>query len=766
MGDVNADLDETLGALSVGPIERVCEQFESATKAGQPPAIEELLSDWEEPERSKLLSELLLLELSYASAKGETLVPHVYEIRFPDHRNVVKDVFERWLGSRDTDTVAGVAETLVMQSQFGRLRLHAQGGLGMVFRADDRGLSREVAVKFIRSTLAEDTESRARFRLEAEITSRLEHPGIVPVYGLGDTGRGELFYAMRFIQGQTLEDSIKLYHQGSESDGASPTDHERHFRELLERFIAICKTMAYAHNRGIVHRDIKPENVMLGRYGETIVIDWGLAMPVGRSGIFKQCGEMTLKPSSGNSSGDSWGGTPAYMSPEQAAGTLDLTPASDIYSLGVTLYKILTGAVPFAGTLHELRSKVIRGDFQRPSLVSRRVPKSIEAVCLKAMSLAPADRYETALDLARDVENYLADVPVTAYEEPFSLKLARWGRRHRTLSQSVLIGLLLLTVAGISATVVINAWRSKAVTLQQSERELRKRSLSVSARFAARTIADKIDIRLRILEALADDPRLHEAMRPVDGKPGDEMLRQPLQHWLDAQRVKHRHIKDHAWSIFASDGSQVARYPQYQESGEPCVSLKQKYNYRDYFHGRLSDFETGPPIEHSHVSVAMESTNGGLIVVFSTPIKPRADEPPLGVISISIELGQFADLDIPLPDGQKVILADTRRYFMKLADDNGRGPSGEGLLLHHPDLTTVATPDELPHLEQAIVKYMRDKSPAELRDDNLLPPDYRDPLASATDGPPIAAFAPVILTARPAEADVHRINWFVIIQQQ
>jgi serine/threonine-protein kinase len=767
VGTQRKDLEVTRDARDFGPIESVCEQFESACKAGQQPVIEELLLEWEEPERSKLLSELLLIELSYASEKGETLVSHVFEGRFPEHRQVVKDVFERWLTCAKSATTADIDDTLAMESRFGKLRLHAQGGLGMVFRAVDQRLSREVAVKFIRTNLADDTESRDRFRLEAEITSRLEHPGIVPVYGLGDTGKGELFYAMRFIQGQTLDDSIARFHKDEQTRDATATDRERQYRELLERFVAVCKTMAYAHNRGIVHRDIKPENVMLGRYGETIVIDWGLAMHVGRQGVFKQSGEMTLMPSSGNSSGDSWGGTPAYMSPEQAAGTLELTPASDIYSLGVTLYKILVGSVPFTGTLHELRSKVIRGEFKKPTLLNKKVSKAIEAICLKAMASTPTDRYETALDLARDVENYLADAPVTAYEDPLSRKLARWGRRHRTLSQSILCGLLLLTLAGLVATAVFSQLRSEAVTLQQSEHELRKHSLSVSARFAARTIADKVDIRLRILEAAADSPEARELMIQVNAEPRNETLQQPLQAWLDAQGLTHQHIESRSWFICAADGTQVARFPKLQDDGTPFSSLNQDYRYRDYFHGQLSDFETGPPITESHVSAAMESTNGGdLIVVFSTPIKPRADQPPLGIIGMSIELGQFAGLDIPLPVGQKVILVDTRRYFMKLNDSDKKGPSGEGLLLHHPDLKNLTGPDQLPHLDEAIVKFMQNTSDDRAQTENLLPADYHDPMTANGGGSPLAAFAPVLLTARPQQAEVHNTDWFVIIQQQ
>lgn len=765
MGEKRLDLELTQDASDVGSIERLCEQFEAAAKDGQFLSIEDLLTGWDEPERSKLLSELLLIELEYASQRGETLGPSMFESRFPEHRQVVKDVFDRWLGSRKSDTVTSHEETIDMRSQFGQLRLHAAGGLGMVFRADDRCLSREVALKFIRSNLASDNLSRGRFQLEAEITSRLEHPGIVPVYGLGDTSDGELFYAMRFIQGETLEEFIDRYH-GAAADEPKE-DHERRFRELLTRFVAVCKTIAYAHNRGIVHRDIKPANIMLGRYGETLVIDWGLAMPIGRRGVFKDSGEMTLQPSSGNSSGDSWGGTPAYMSPEQAAGTLELTPASDIYSLGVTLYKILVGTIPFNGSLHDLRSQVIRGDFKRPSAANRHVSKSVEAICLKAMALSPTNRYETAMDLARDVENYLADVQVSAYDEPWSLRFARWGRRHRTLSQSVLVVLLLLTVTGILATAVFSNLRTQAVVLQQSEHELRKNSLSVSARFAARTIADKIDIRVRVLESLADAPQLHQFMKPLDADPQNDVLRQPLQDWFAAQRAKHEHMEDRSWFICAADGSQVARSPQLQEDGTPFGSLMNNYNYRDYFHGRLSDFETGSPIEQPHVSIAMESTNGGdLIVVFSTPIKPSADAPPLGIIGMSIELGQFADLDISLPAGQKVILADTRRYFMKLTDSDDKGPSGEGLLLHHPDLAGIESANDLPHLDKQTVEYMRDMSLGQFRNENLLPEQYRDPLGGMESSVPIAAFAPVILTARPADASIYRTNWFVIIQQQ
>jgi serine/threonine-protein kinase len=751
------------------PIESACRRFESSWRAGDEPKVEEFLVGWQEPERSKLLSELVLLELNYIGRDGRTLAPQEYVGRFPEHKDVITDVFDRWTGSRKPETLAGSEDTITMQSQLRTLRLHSQGGLGLVFRADDQLLSREVAVKFIRPNLAEDAESRERFRLEAEITSRLEHPGIVPVYGLGTAEDDQLFYAMRFIQGETFDEAITRFHQTEQDESSNRDERERLFRQLLGQFIAVCKTIAYAHNRGIVHRDIKPDNVMLGRYGETVVIDWGLAMPVGRRGVFRDPGEKTLMPGSGSSSsGGGWAGTPAFMSPEQAAGKIDLTPATDIYSLGVTLYKALVGKVPFSGSLDEIRANVIRGEFKKPTEVRRSASKTLEAVCFKAMALEPPDRYETALELAADVENYLADAPVLAYREPTSRKLARWSRRHRTLSQAFLIGLLILTVAGVSAALVFGRLRSQAVVAQQSEHEQRERSLSVSARFAARTIADKLDIRLRVLERAADDPRLHEYLSQVNADPQNDEARQPLQTWLDLLGEQHRHIDSRALFVCAIDGSQVARFPKLNDNGEPYGSLRKTYQYRDYFHGKGDDFVEGPPLEEAHVSVAMESTNGGYLgVVFSAPVRLRAEEPPIGVLGMSIELGQFADLSIPLPPGQKVLLVDSRKYYMKPLDPGRqRGDSGEGLILHHEDLGDLRGRPRLPHLEDATLEHLLDTAVDGQPLQNLLPGDYRDPVATGDESGWLAAFAPVRLTARPKSSGVRDSGWFVIVQQR
>jgi serine/threonine-protein kinase len=246
------------------------------------------------------------------------------------------------------------------------LRPHAKGGLGEVFVARDEELRREVALKEIQERHADNPESRARFLLEAEVTGSLEHPGIVPVYGLGTYGDGRPFYAMRFVRGDNLKDAIERFHR----DKAALPAGERalRLRQLLGRFVDVCQAIAYAHSRGVLHRDLKPGNVMLGKYGETLVVDWGLAKVLGQADVEVSEGLPVSSADSALTQAGRALGTPAYMSPEQAAGRLDqLGPRSDVYSLGATLYCVLTGQAPFpSGDAGEVLGKVQRGDYPRP----------------------------------------------------------------------------------------------------------------------------------------------------------------------------------------------------------------------------------------------------------------------------------------------------------------------------------------------------------------------------------------------------------------
>lgn len=361
----------------------------------------------------------------------------------------------------------------------------AKGGMGQVSIALDRELDRQVALKEIQPRYAYDRSVAARFLLEARVTGKLEHPGIVPVYGLNHYPDGRPYYAMRFITGESLQDAVKAFHLADKPE-RDPQERALAMRKLLKRFVDVCNTIAFAHSRGILHRDLKPANVMLGAFGETLVVDWGLAkdttvvpkkpgadttsiVPVlaferklpapspsqvptqypssplesaafdaTRTGFQVAPPTNNATPVAGYDSeltevGKAMG-TPAFMAPEQADGRWeDVGLLADIYSLGATLYAILAGKAPFRGDSHEIIERVKRGEMTPIHEHKPDVPAALVAIAKKAMALNPAERYPTALDLANDVERWMADEPIGIYREPWTVRASRWARRHRNL---------------------------------------------------------------------------------------------------------------------------------------------------------------------------------------------------------------------------------------------------------------------------------------------------------------------------------------------
>jgi serine/threonine protein kinase len=414
-------------------------------------------------------------------------------------------------------------------ARFKILRPHAKGGLGEVFVAYDEELNREVALKEIQLREDRNPDNRHRFIMEAEITGRLEHPGIVPVYALGSYSDGRPYYAMRFIEGEDLREAIKGFHDKDNESSDSP-ERRVAFRELLRRFVDVCNAIAFAHSKGVLHRDLKPENVMLGRYGETLIVDWGLAKPIGKAESATPSDVSLIQPQSGSgitpTQMGSTIGTPAYMSPEQAAGRLDqLGPASDIYSLGATLYTLLTGKKSVDGDLVEVLRKVERGEIVPPRQVNPSTPEPLEAICRKAMSLKPEDRYASALDLAQDVELWLSDEPVSAWREPARVRAGRWIRKHRTLVATAL-ATLLVAVVGLLTVAAVQTKSGRDLAAKNRELELSNASLAEARDRAER----RVDLAVGAIENFrtAVDGNLDVKNRPENEGLRKTLLQSPL----------------------------------------------------------------------------------------------------------------------------------------------------------------------------------------------------------------------------------------------
>ncbi len=372
---------------------------------------------------------------------------------------------------------------------FELLRPYEAGGLGLVGIARDVALDREVAFKQIRPELADDPGSRRRFVHEAKITGRLEHPGIVPVHALGCDADGRPYYAMKFVRGLTLRQAIAQYH-------AAPTYLA--FRDLLRRFVSVCQAVAYAHSRGVIHRDLKPANIMLGDYGETLILDWGLAKQfAAKHPDHARAASTNPGPSIASAASqavemenldalfaiEATGagrvvGTPGYMSPEQTGGSGPIGPAADVYSLGAVLYKLLCNRTPYKGSVAP--DALRHGKLDPPVPPSRDcagVPKALEAICLRAMATRPEDRYDAA-SLAREIDRWLADEPVDAWREPALVRALRWARHHKP----VVAGLAVLLVSVTIALAVNNVM----VRHQQAQTDAaRSLALEASARATA-----------------------------------------------------------------------------------------------------------------------------------------------------------------------------------------------------------------------------------------------------------------------------------------
>ena len=417
-----------------------------------------------------------------------------------------------------------------------------RGGLGRVVAAHDRRLDRPVALKEL---LRNGADSAARFVREAQLTARLEHPSIVPVHDAGRTPGGVPFYAMKRVHGRPLDALMR--------DATALGDR----LALLPNLIAVAEAIAYAHSQGVIHRDLKPANVLVGAYGETVVIDWGLAKDLRRGGADSGDGQgrdAALEPDSGRLTADgSVLGTPIYMPPEQARGE-PVDERADVYALGAILYELFSGEPPFRGASNDVVAAV---QSSAPAPLARKcpgLPDDLVSIVDKAMARSKAGRYPTARELAQDLVRFQAGQLVASHSYSRGQLLRRFLVKNRApLAVAGVLGTLLCALGVISVLRIVDANRV-------AERE--RAAAVAGAQASAERTRDLLLLQAR--DALAHDPTMAlgwlKQIHPLEGPRADRgalIAAAALAHGA-ARRVLRGHKEDVLAVALSRDGALAA----------------------------------------------------------------------------------------------------------------------------------------------------------------------------------------------------------------
>ncbi len=392
-------------------------------------------------------------------------------------------------------TVGELEDATAGGSSYELMTLIGRGAMGEVYLGRDPRLKRTVAVKRVHAELADDPLLLQRFFNEAQVTAQLDHPAIVPVYGLDKGGDGALSYAMKLVRGVTLTQYLDEAKEQLERTGAADQAHS--LKARIETFIPVLNALAYAHRRGVVHRDLKPDNVMVGRFGQVLVMDWGIARVLGaEEGARAETGAPGPEVSaSGTAAGSdtlsgalatqpkltlagSVLGTPAYMSPEQAAGR-EIDARSDQYTLGLMLQEIVTlGPARASESMPIMIARAVRGVREPVTSRYEKVPRELAAIIARATAPRREERYASVAALAEDLKRFLRDESVEADPDRGVRKVTRWIGRHR--ERVVALGITGAVLA--TAVVLFFVWRSHvAVAAEREAAQARERAMATLA---------------------------------------------------------------------------------------------------------------------------------------------------------------------------------------------------------------------------------------------------------------------------------------------
>jgi formylglycine-generating enzyme required for sulfatase activity len=486
-------------------VDRVCNRFEAAWKAGTPPRLEDPLGGAAGPERAALLRELIPLDIHYRRARGEDCRPQDYRARFPDLNpawlaEALAEVVPEstttapWAGDgapADTAPVELPPEWLPSFGDYEVLGELGRGGMGVVYKARQRALDRIVAVKMILAGAHAGAEELARFRSEATALARLQHPNIVQIHEVG-AHDGRPYFCLEYVEGGSLADRL----------GGAPLPA----RPAAELVRTLAGAVHAAHRKGVVHRDLKPANVLLTADGTPKVTDFGLAKRLDAPAGGTQSGVVV--------------GTPSYMAPEQAGGAgKRVGPAADVYALGAILYECLTGRPPFkAATLAETLLQVLSEEPASVRQLQPGVPADLETICHRCLQKEPGKRYASAEELAEDLRRFQAGEPIRARPAGAVERAVKWAKRRPALA--ALLGVVLLALVGLTALSAVALGREQKAR-QEADKAKKARDFLVVHIFrikdvragnttTARQILNQAEQRIPI--EFADQPELRDEL--------------------------------------------------------------------------------------------------------------------------------------------------------------------------------------------------------------------------------------------------------------